>query len=278
MRKKSLSRTIAAILIVTLVLVGVPESRADGPETTGTLTAQSVTIAHSVAVPGQNQYATETELNYWLYLPEADDRDADELWPLVLFLHGRGERGDDLEVLKQYGPPMMIEDGADFPFILAAPLCSADFYWPEVPDLLMGLIEHLQTNHAIDPDRIIFTGLSMGGAGTWALASTYPEVPAAIVPIASFYPDPQSGMIGAVPENICHLAEVPAWVLHGDADDAMPLYNGQVIVEALEACGGDVRFTILVGADHAASWERAYADPELFAWMMEQRREVPPED
>ncbi|MBN1121043.1 MAG: dienelactone hydrolase family protein [Anaerolineae bacterium] len=234
--------------------------------------AQSVMIEHEVKQPGQDAYTVETELEYWLYLPEAYGEKTNEAWPLVLFLHGRGESDGDLEIVLRNGPPKMAEAGEDFPFIMASPQCSMVYTWADVPGLLKGLIDHLTENYAIDADRIIVTGLSMGGLGTWALSAAYPDLPAAIAPVAGFYFDPDTGYIGAVPENICELADIPTWAFHGDADNVVSLEYGQVIIEALEACGGDVTFTIYEGADHAESWERAYADPALYEWMMAQRR------
>jgi predicted peptidase len=132
-------------------------------------------------------------------------------------------------------------------------------------DPLDALLDQLQAIYAVDPKRIYLTGLSMGGYGAWEFALRYPGRFAAVVPIAGGYEGMRS-----VPENICDLQSVPLWVFHGASDTTVPPSESQVLVDALGACGGDVRFTLYPGADHESSFYQAYADPELYRWLADQ--------
>ena len=227
--------------------------------------------AYSVELPLalSSDVSIPVELGYWLYLPEDYGKDREQAWPVILFLHGRGERGDDLELLKKHGLPKLLDQGEDYPFIIVSPQCPLSTYWPDLVGVLPGLLEHLGDGYAVDTERIYVTGLSMGGMGTWALALLDPELPAAIAPIAGRSP------YAIVPGNMCDIKHVPTWVFHGAQDDLIPVEDGQAMVDALRACGADVRFTLYPDADHPGSWERAYADPELYEWLLEQsRREI----
>src|SRR5487761_1734967 len=122
---------------------------------------------------------------YLLYLPTDYDAGQDRRWPLVLFLHGSGERGDDVQLVTQQGLPKLVEEGENFPFLLVSPQCPERGWWTteENSAALAALLDEIEQNYAVDPDRVYVTGLSMGGYGTWALATAYPQRFAAIVPI-----------------------------------------------------------------------------------------------
>lgn len=200
-----------------------------------------------------------TEMNYLLYLPSAYVTNEEE-WPLLLFLHGAGERGDDLELVKIHGPPKMIAQGRDFPFVVISPQCPEGVWWSI--ETLHALINEVIETHRIDTSRIYVTGLSMGGYGSWGLAYTYPDLFAAAVPICG----------GGEPEKAPLMKEIPTWVFHGAKDTAVPLQRSQEMVDALEEAGGDVRFTIYPEAGHVEAWENAYGDPELWEWLAKQRQ------
>ena len=201
-----------------------------------------------------------SEMNYLLYLPQAYETN-EEKWPLLLFLHGAGERGDDLELVKVHGPPKMIAEGEDFPFVVISPQCPEGVWW-SIETLHALIIEVVET-HRIDTSRIYVTGLSMGGYGSWGLAYTYPDLFAAAVPICG----------GGEPEKAPLMKEIPTWVFHGAKDEAVPLERSQEMVDALEEAGGNVRFTIYPEAGHVGAWENAYGDPELWDWLVKQRRD-----
>lgn len=228
--------------------------------------------------PGQHPYSmvvqvetsdhqTQTvQVNFLLYLPESYGQDPLQKWPLILFLHGRGERGNDLNLIKKHPLPKTLESQADFPFIVISPQLSLEsITWATMVEPLNALLDQIQKLYAVDPKRIYLTGLSMGGYGAWEFAARYPERFAAVAPIAGGYDGP-----GGVPENICELKQVPFWVFHGASDTIVPPSEAEVVVEALQACGGNVRNTLFPGADHESSFYQAYADPELYHWLAMQ--------
>ncbi|MBZ0295862.1 MAG: prolyl oligopeptidase family serine peptidase [Anaerolineae bacterium] len=202
----------------------------------------------------------QASLPYLVYLPP--EYETREHWPLILFLHGRGERGNDLEILKRTGLPSNIEAGQDFPFIIVSPQCPATSYWIEQIEALNALLDYICDQYPVDQDRIYVTGLSMGGSGTWHLAGTYTERFAAIAPICG------TGYKWYAEERI---NDLPAWVFHGDADPVVPVEYSKRMVEALQDRGAEVRLTIYPGVDHDA-WTRTYNNPELYEWFLEHSR------
>jgi predicted peptidase len=196
-------------------------------------------------------------IRYWLYLPPGYGQH-EKRWPMLLFLHGAGESGEDLEKVKKHGPPKIVETGKDFPLLVVSPQSRRRGWRPEV---LRALIDHVVSDHQVDPDRIYVTGLSMGGFGTWALAAADPERIAAIVPICG----------GGDPNSVGRIGHLPAWVFHGGKDDVVPISESKRLVQAIRASGGNVRFTIYPQADHD-SWTRTYDNPRLYEWLLEQKR------
>jgi predicted esterase len=197
--------------------------------------------------------------DFFVYLPPDYDKDPQKKWPLVLFLHGSGERGYDLNLLTRQGLPQEIEKGRNFPFIVVAPQVSPGEWWsiPELDDLL----DSLPSKYRIDPDRVYLTGLSMGGFATWAYLAAEPQRFAAAVPICG----------GGDPEDAARFKDMPIWVFHGGKDDAVPIQRSQEMVDALKKLGNDVKFTVYPDVDHF-SWVPAYKYPELYKWLLEQKR------
>jgi predicted peptidase len=196
------------------------------------------------------------KLNYLLYLPPKYEK-GDEKWPLVVFLHGAGETGNDLKMVKKHGPPKLAEK-KDFPFILISPQASTRGWNPEAVN---GLIDDVMANYRVDPDRVYLTGLSMGGYGTWALAAAYPDKFAAAVPICG----------GGNPSAASKLKDLPLWVFHGAKDTTVNPAQSKTMVDAVKKAGGNVKCTIYPEAGHD-SWTEAYNDPELYKWLLSQRR------
>ncbi|ASY36781.1 phospholipase [Streptomyces sp. CLI2509] len=200
-------------------------------------------------------------LPYLLHLPEDYDADPARAWPLVLFLHGAGERGSDLEAVTRHGIPGLAEEGREFPFVVASPQCPASSQWvPEVTTLAV-LLDEVEAEYRIDPSRIHVTGLSMGGYATWSLAVRYPERFASVAPVCGGLwmqrPDP--------------MRDVPVWAFHGEEDEAVPIGRSEEIVARLEELGADVRFTRYPGVGHD-SWTRTYDNPALYDWLLSHRR------
>ncbi|MGE0378441.1 MAG: prolyl oligopeptidase family serine peptidase [Planctomycetaceae bacterium] len=197
------------------------------------------------------------ELQYLLYLPPGYE--SQDAWPLLLFLHGAGERGSDLELVKTHGPPKMIAQGQPFPFVVVSPQCPQDRWWE--PLELTALLDDVERRYKIDPDRICVTGLSMGGFGAWELAAYSPGRFAAIVPICG----------GGEAFWTKRMTGVPAWVFHGAEDSGVPLRRSEEMVDALRKNAGDVRFTVYPHTGHL-SWTATYNNPELYGWMLRQKR------
>jgi predicted peptidase len=211
----------------------------------------------------------DLELNYLLYLPKGYKEDADKRYPLMLFLHGSGERGTNLARVAVHGPPKLVKNGRDFPFILVSPQCPNGETWSD--DALLGLLDEVTKDYRVDEGRIYLTGLSMGGYGTWSLGLKHPERFAAIAPICG------GGEILSVllpkPGNQALLKKLPVWVFHGSKDPVVSLEESERMVNALKKIGNpNVKLTIYPEAGHD-SWTEAYNQQELYDWFLEQTRE-----
>ncbi len=199
------------------------------------------------------------KLNYLLYLPK--DYDQQESWPLVVFLHGAGERGDDLELVKKHGPPKLIDEGKDFPAIIVSPQCKRGGWWQNQLLELTALIDDIESKYKVDKSRVYLTGLSMGGFGSWALAAYTPDRFAAVIPICG----------GGERLAAMALAKTPVWVFHGAKDPVVPLERSESMVEALKRFKGNVQFTVYPDALHD-SWTETYDNPDVWKWLFEQQR------
>lgn len=200
-------------------------------------------------------------LRYLVHLPDDYDADPGRLWPLVLFLHGSGERGSDLDLAAVHGPPRLADDGHEFPFILVTPQCGESSQWVAEVSTLSGLIDEVVSMLRVDPARISVTGLSMGGFGTWSLAVRYPDRFAAIAPICG----------GLWMQSAAPIRHLPVWAFHGDADDVVPISATEEITSELRSLDADVRFTRYAGVGHD-SWTETYDNPELYDWLLSHRR------
>lgn len=220
------------------------------------LIGQSAIAQQSV----RTQKAEErTPLQYLRYMPDAESSPADGV-PLVLFLHGGGEGGNDIEKVKKHGLPKLIEQGKQFPFIVVSPQNPSETqFWDD--QQLIGLLDELEAELPVDTSRIYLTGLSRGGYGAWRLAIQNPDRFAALVPISGGGPLPYAKK----------LKDVPTWVFHGAKDRVIPLAESQRMVDALREADGNVKFTIYPEAGHDA-WTETYENPELYGWLLKQKR------
>ena len=210
-----------------------------------------------VQVPARVALATTVSCNYLAYLPT--DYEAQEKWPVLLFLHGSGERGTDLEKVKVHGPPKLIAGGKQFPFIVIAPQCPRFQRWEM--SQLGALLDHVEATLKVDADRTYVTGLSLGGYGTWQLAANFPDRFAAIVPICG----------GGEPDSAAVISHLPVWNFHGALDRAVPLKASEEMIAALRKAGAEPKFTVYPEAGHD-SWTATYENPELYDWLLSQRR------
>jgi predicted peptidase len=215
------------------------------------------------AMTFKKRISHQIELDYLLHLPSAYDGGAKtERWPLVLFLHGAGERGDDLELLKKNGPPKLIAAGKDIPAIVVSPQCPTNQWWTDHHEALLLLLDQTARRYRVDPDRVYVTGLSMGGFGTWMLIGREPQRFAAAIPICG----------GGTRTGILRATELPIWAFHGDADPVVPLDETTRLVETLERRGAkNVKLTVYPGVEHD-SWTQTYDDPAVWEWLFAQRR------
>ena len=173
---------------------------------------------------------------YVKYLPK--DYDENKKYPLVFFLHGAGERGDDLDVAARYGYMQHVrEDGAEYPFICIAPQCPHEKYWGCFTESLLAFLDYICDTLPIDTDRVYMTGFSMGGTGTWMLAMADPKRFAAIAPVCG--------------SGICWYAgalkDIPIYMYHGDCDDIVPISESITMLSRVNAQGGDAKLKILYG-------------------------------
>jgi pimeloyl-ACP methyl ester carboxylesterase len=211
---------------------------------------------------GLKQRTGDARTPHLLYLPREYDQDREKRWPLVLFLHGSGEIGDDLDRVRKSGLAKLAEEGQPFPFILVAPQCpEEEWFW--LPAALNALLDEVSARYRVDPDRVYATGLSMGGRGTWALAIEYPDRFAAIAPICGSIPEP---------EEASRIRHLPVWAFLGAKDHDSSIRQ---MVEALQAVGGNAKLTVYPDVGHNA-WTPTYANPALYEWLLSHRRTPPP--
>ena len=214
--------------------------------------------------PGQHpeQALDATGYPYQLFIPRdvADTSTPPRKWPLMIFLHGSGERGDDIAKVKVHGPPKYADQNPDFPFILISPLLPAEEDWDIAK--LDRIVDHALKTLPVDPDRVYLTGLSRGGHATWRWGAAEPERFAALAPVAG----------RGDPAVACGLKDKPVWAFHGDRDDVVPPEGSFAMARAMRACGGRLsRLTIYPDLGHNA-WDPAYSDPALYLWLLSQSR------
>jgi predicted peptidase len=200
----------------------------------------------------------DVALRYWLFLPADYEAKPAEKWPLVLFLHGSGERGEDLEKVKIHGPPMLVAQGRQFPFVLVSPQVPTGSRWNA--EELSQLTDVLASKYRLDRDRLYITGLSMGGAGTWSLVAAHPDKYAAAMPLCG------RGDLEAVPR----LAKTPTWILVGAQDSERTVQNCQDMAKALAKAGGLGRFTLYFELKHDC-WTETYNNPETYEWLLSHK-------
>ena len=206
--------------------------------------------------------AMQVSLKYHIYFPN-NYHDSDTKFPLVLFLHGAGERGDDLRLVEKHGIPKMINNGINFPFITVAPQCPKFQYWSEPVNVktLLLLVEEIIKKNKVDIDRIYATGLSMGGYGTLAIAKERPDLFSAIIPVCG----------GLDTTDIERLKDIPIWLFHGAEDKVVPVENSELIYDLLKPINPEIKITIYKGINHN-SWEMTYNNQNIYDWMLKYKK------
>jgi predicted peptidase len=220
---------------------------------------KQVAMSTTVNFVSENEKRTVT-LRYLMYLPSEYEAKEDDKFPLVLFLHGAGERGDDIEKVKIHGPPKLVSQGKSFPFVLVSPQVPAGGRWN--PDELGKLLDELTNSYRIDKQRLYVTGLSMGGSGTWSLVAANPDRFAAAMPMCG------RGDLEAVDK----LAKTPIWVLVGAKDREQTVQNCQDMSTALAKAGCKGRYTLYFELPHDC-WTVTYDNPETYKWLLSHKRQ-----
>ena len=249
---KLLQRTLAAVAAASLLTTSTA-LLAEGTQSTG---SYAVSVTKTV------------KLDYLIHLPEGYKETSGKKWPLILFLHGSGERGTNVQKVAVHGPPKVAPTMKDFPFIVISPQCASGENWSD--DSLLGLLEEVSSKFSVDPDRVYLTGLSMGGYGTWSLMAAAPERFAAAAPMCGGG-NPMRMRLRS-PEKLAALKALPVWVFHGAKDTTVPLKQSEEMVEALRKIGAtDVKLTVYPEAQHD-SWTETYANPTFYKWLLSHER------
>lgn len=240
-------RALIGSLAAAMALIGAPAFAADTP--TGFLNK-------SLSIDG-------TEYRYVVYVPR--DYTAEKEWPVILFLHGAGERGSDGLKQTEVGLGRALRLFPErYPAIVVMPQCATGDRWAgRMAEMALRALDRTLEEYRIDRSRQYLTGLSMGGFGSWLIASQHPSRFAAVVPICG----------GGDPAAMASkLKDLPIWTFHGDADEAVPVARTREMVDAIKAAGGErIRYTEYPGVGHN-SWDRAYASQELTDWLFAQKR------
>ena len=220
---------------------------------------------------------------YQVFVPS--DWTSVKKWPVILFLHGAGERGVDGSRQTRVGlPPAVRRQRANFPALVVMPQCRRGTWWgdPKMEAQAFRALDETMREFNGDPDRIYLTGLSLGGFGTWAFGYKYPDRFAALVPVCGgirthrrvqppeWHPsfDPSSDPYAKTAQGI---GQTPVWAFHGALDATVPVSESKKLVQALKDAGGNVRYTEYPGLGHN-SWDRAYSDEDLIPWLLSQRK------
>jgi predicted peptidase len=231
-------------------------------------------LDRTVTVAGQSY-------RYQVYVPA--DYATRPRWPVILFLHGAGERGTDglLQTTVGLGPAVR-RDATRFPSIIVFPQAPPDSQWVGTPaEMALAALRQTMREFQADPDRVYLTGLSMGGHGTWYLAYRHAELFAAVAPICGWVADfPRfPGSVPVVPADsgaplpvmARRLARMPIWIFHGEMDAVVPVSASREPAAALKAASADARYTEFLGINHN-SWDAAYGSDEFVRWLFTQRR------
>ena len=209
----------------------------------------------------QKQWQTDTHHPFYYveYLPK--DYDPTKEYPLVMFLHGAGERVQDPHQAMFHGYMKYVrEQGKEYPFIFIAPQCIGNAYWGSYTESLSAFLDFILETYAVDRRRVYLTGLSMGGTGTWMFAMARPNTFAAIMPVCG------SGIYW----NVANLLKTPIYMVHGDCDTCVPISGSVEMLTSINSRGGNAKLKICYGVGHDA-WNYAYTDDSLLEWMLSQR-------
>jgi len=198
---------------------------------------------------------------YLAYLPDGYNKSNAKAWPLIIYLHGSSCKGNNLERLKKYGPPFYLERGMDVDAIVISPQCPSNKNWT-AGAWFESFYKELKDKYNIDPSRVYLTGMSLGGFGTWDIASRYPEYFAAIMPLCG----------GGQTRMVETLKDIPTWVFHGEVDKKVSLKRSEQMVGALNDIGSRPKFSVLKGQGHGI--QKVYSDQTIYKWLLSQHKQA----
>jgi len=214
---------------------------------------------------GENIDQKTTRYNYLTFLPEEYDLDSLQLWPLIIYLHGGSDRGNDLNKLYSSGIPDQIYRGRNFPFIVISPQCPCCIRW-ETENWFEPFFKEIVGRYRIDISRVYLTGYSLGGSGTWYLAIRYPGLFAAIAPVSGF-----TSRNGFIYRHVKRLNDMPVWAFHGKMDMTVPYEETERIVKNLQKYNRHLQFTTDPDIGHWIHWN-IYPEQLLYDWFLRQQR------
>ena len=207
---------------------------------------------------GRRQTAKESGgTRYLLHLPAAYESRAD--WPVILFLHGKGERGRDVELVKREGLPRILETLPDFPFVVVSPQEEKDRRWSA--EALAALLDDVTARYRVDRGRVYATGLSTGATMALELAIRFPRKVAAVAAVTAT----------GIPSGLCAMRDVPVWIFNNGGDDRVPASRAKKLARSLEECGAAVELTLYPREGHDA-WTETYRRRDLYEWFLKHRR------
>jgi predicted peptidase len=265
MKRPAFKRTFYALLIVLVAAMAACSGKDDTvvpgiDNGVDTIPGKPVEDGFTPQTPGttvkQLDYKGGNIKEYLLYIPDTYNENKTYKWPVVIFLHGVGEIGTDINQIKNVGLVKVVKGK---PFVMVAPQCTA-IWWNT--DVLQQLYKEVMAKYHVDASRIYLTGLSMGGFGTWNWAQISPEKFAAIVPICG----------AGTPAQACVLKQMPVWAFHNADDPTVSVSGSREMVNALKACGSKlIKYTESAAGGHDA-WTKAYADTDLYTWLLQQKK------
>ncbi|WP_229251044.1 dienelactone hydrolase family protein [Emticicia sp. BO119] len=184
-------------------------------------------------------------------------------YPLIIYLHGSSHRGNDLNKLKGYGLPYVIDKGKEFNFIIASPQCPDGKFW-STENWFDSLYTELTTKYRIDKDRVYLTGISLGGQGTFVVGMDHSDKLAALVPLCGWISN------GDIPRLCPSLKNIPIWTFHGTEDNVISISETERVVKTLEECKASIKFTRLENEGH--SIQHLYENDEIYEWLLQWKR------
>jgi predicted peptidase len=200
------------------------------------------------------------KIKYVIRYPDGYEKG--KIYPVLIYLHGAGGRGENIDVIRNHKVILLTEKHENFPFITVAPQCYANT-WFDIFEQLQAFIKMIYASDFCDRARVYLMGASMGGYGTWQMAMSLPELFAAIVPICG----------GGMYWNAHRLPDVPVWAFHGDSDPVVLPRESEQIVFRVKQCLGDARLTIYENTGHDA-WTETFKNPEVFEWLLTNKKKA----